>query len=89
MSSAPDSIIERVARAICVSAKIDPDKMVVTSSYRSADRHPAWTDFRDQARFILEAMREPTRAMLRNAPSTYADDDWHAMIDAALQEGGF
>lgn len=86
MSSAPDSMIERVARAICASAKIDPDKTVLKSSFGSADRHPAWTDFRTQARSILEAMRDPTSAMLRKAPSAYADDDWHAMIEAALGE---
>ena len=49
--------------------------------------HLAPAQARDMARAAIEAMREPTPAMLK---ATFEDEDgeviWHAMIDAALKE---
>ena len=71
----PDSMIERVARALLVA-----DRSAITPDY-----------YQRMARAAIEAMREPTEAMLdagvnfreRNART---EQIWQAMIDAALKE---
>jgi len=70
-----DSMIERVARALLVA-----DRSAITPDY-----------YQRMARAAIEAMREPTEAMLdagvnfreRNART---EQIWQAMIDAALKE---
>jgi hypothetical protein len=69
-----DDMIERVARAIG-RAELLPD---------DADRH--WKRFEIHARAAIEAMREPTEAMLKAAPFSHPLTNWQAMIDAATQE---
>jgi len=71
----PDSMIERVARALLVA-----DRSAITPDY-----------YQRMARAAIEAMREPTEAMLdagvnfreRNART---EQIWQAMIDEALKE---
>jgi hypothetical protein len=54
--------------------------------------HPGLFYFREMAKTAIEAMREPTEAMLdgTNYPNTTWDsgdaDVWRAMIDAALKD---
>ena len=70
-----DTTIERVARALLVA-----DRSAITPDY-----------YQRMARAAIEAMREPTEAMLdagvnfreRNART---EQIWQAMIDAALKE---
>lgn len=51
-----------------------------------------WPARLDDARAVLQAIRDPSQAMVqaklgdRNLP-IYPEDIWRAMIDAALQEG--
>jgi hypothetical protein len=100
----PDqTMIERIARALCCEAHIDPDKSVMKSGGSGdGDRQVAWMALRKQARTILTVMRQPTGAMLSthattingerriigNGPDHHsAEEIWHAMIDAALEDG--
>jgi hypothetical protein len=81
-----ESMIERIARQICISAQIDPNKYISeTETDLQLGRHSAWKAFRNEARAILAAMREPTAAMAQAAPN--GASGWPAMIDAALAEG--
>ena len=79
-------MIERIARIICRSAQIDPNKTAFSSSSAEPGKRLAWMDFADQAREILLVIREPTREMLRAGPRDFGADGWHAMIDAALKD---
>lgn len=80
-----DSMIERVARAICLADRYNPDE--------------SWPVYEKQARAAIAAMREPTTSMSEagcplpdnsGAPYCYdqsvIDGAWRAMIDAALKE---
>lgn len=81
-------MVERVARAICESEKMNPD-----------DALGGWIHWQDAARAAIEAMREPTEAMLlvRCDPLLRLGDEatprvmqwrngfWHGMIDEALK----
>ena len=51
-----------------------------------------WRAYEEQARAVLQAIREPTREMVAEAVSEFvgdvdADLTWRTMIDAALTEG--
>jgi hypothetical protein len=82
-----DSMVERVARALCAST--GSSELVVAHSWRAFEAH---------ARAALAAMREPTDEMLH--AGFLADEDdrmnggegieplksaWQAMIDEALK----
>lgn len=85
-----ETMVERVARAICVSEKINDD-----------DALGGWIHWQEAARAAIEAMREPTDAMLiasYDAERTYGRCDnkrelarqmfrpaWRAAIDDALK----
>jgi hypothetical protein len=80
-----DTMIERVARAICENQK----------GARDWDRIPKERkrDHIETARAAIEAMREPTEAVGREAFNHVVTDDWldflrgyRAIIDAALEE---
>ena len=84
-------MIERVARALCREAGDDPDETDITGR-----GGPLWRLWIDAARSAIEAMMEPTNAMLKAGsahhmygpgdPLPDALDAWRAMIDAALNE---
>ncbi len=77
-------MIERAARAIATSLEVSPE---------------SWRDHVDEARAVIQAMREPTEAMIRAGEGEIfehranADDwalqatkeGWEAMIDEALR----
>lgn len=79
-------MIERVARALCESAKMNPD-----------DAFGGWRHWTDEARAAIRAMRECTERMRLEGESmaTFGigraiDDEavprvWRGMIDAALR----
>ena len=69
------SIIERVARAICVAAGHDPDMTHDIHVPGDPVAGHAWAGYRSMARAAIEAMREPTDAMQR------------AIVDASTLEG--
>ena len=67
-----DTMIEQVARALLVA-----DRSAITPDY-----------YQRMARTAIEAMREPTEAMIDAAPISdeEAAEIWPAMIDEALKE---
>ena len=70
-------MIERVARAI----RFFDDWPTLSETAKAI--------YREQARFAIEAMREPTEAMLDAAMQFASCDlksEWQAMIEAALGE---
>lgn len=83
-------MVERVARALCVADGCDPD-------HESADPIDTgiklWTRYVRDASAAIEAIREPTKAMIQAAYDSSLDDDerfdaheiWQAMIDEALK----
>lgn len=60
------TMLERVARAICMATRIDPDRKYKSSDYSAATApwEFAWHAFQPEARAAIEAMREPTMEML-------------------------
>lgn len=68
------TMIERVARAICESV----------GAYEEV-----WESFIPEAKAAIEAMRNPTEDMLLarlDVSGHGSDDEWEAMINAALME---
>lgn len=95
----PDSMVERVARALCSE---DPDRVGPIScddGRRVVSGKPAWTAWEEDARTAIVAMREPTDGMIeagdrRAYPFIASGDDctetivyeaWLGMIDEALK----
>jgi hypothetical protein len=99
-------MVERVARALCADALADMPPIL---DYSTADFAAAkaavvderWVEFTHESRIAIEAMREPTEAMIRaggnkvsGTPGYFLPDDYveeateiyQAMIDAALEE---
>jgi hypothetical protein len=87
-----ESMIERVARAMCVSDDMDPDSPGI-------EEVPAyWQHYLGMARAVIEELRSPSRAMFAAAEGfvvgccNMSDADlagvWSAMIDASLSEKG-
>lgn len=85
-------MIERVARAMYRSLDADP-RFVGRADL--TPEHPGWAEYCHQARAAIEAMREPTDAMIESARDYFPrveprdryaviSDCWRAMIDAAL-----
>lgn len=58
------TMIERVARALCVAAGHDPDRTHDIYVEGDPDAGVAWAGYRREARAAIEAMREPTEAMV-------------------------
>lgn len=75
-----NEMIERAARAMCIAADFNE---------AGTDFHgPMGKYWRDMARAVITAIREPTEGMMAD-PRVRGDDDieaWHAMIDAILAE---
>lgn len=84
------TMVERVARALCVAAGHDPDSPTCdVFSLDDPDCIYPWAGFRAQARAAIEAMREPTdemKAVVYWVENSDLPSGWRAMIDAALQE---
>jgi len=73
-----------------MSEMIDRVAMALKQVWEAGDKNP---EYGELARAAIEAMREPTEAMIQAAKNTdYGSDDfgagpsthWHEMIDAAL-----
>lgn len=96
---ANESMIERVARAICLSEGLDPDFNYDPNGLGTiAGNDVRWKFFVADAKYAIEAMREPTEVMLdaywlntgeskemRIRVHSTAVRYFKAMIDAALQ----
>lgn len=88
----PSGMVERVARALCSFLGLDPDEIIPGGV-------PCWTWHTEQARAAIEAMREPTAAMVEDGDCHNRAEGstiecfenvrtiYRAMIDAALKEG--
>lgn len=79
-------MVERVARAIAL-AQLDNDTRAVVDP----NTWPVAESYCDMARAAIEAMREPTVQMCRDAAwDDWGPDEcrlcWRSMIDAALSE---
>jgi hypothetical protein len=93
----PD-LTERVARAICIAAGLDPDQQGYWAAAQTLS--PYWTTRIPEARASILAMREPTLEMLdafvsralqvqvsgEGGWTQYAIGQWQQMIDAAIRE---
>lgn len=87
------SPLERAARALC---ELDNNPPGATM-----DGKPLWMGYLPEVRAVLQAIREPSAAMISAAWEHRREDDdhsrlgeeplpedaWPAMIDAALEEG--
>ncbi len=85
-----ESMLERVARLVAIQVAQHCGKDGLTSTSFS---NAAWTDYRDDARAILSALRDPTDAELGRAIQVRDQSSWHAhrsfwnaVIEAALAE---
>ena len=88
-------MIERVARALCVSDGTPPDRPV-----SCLDNTPLWELHKKAARAAIAAMRDCTPAMLDAGSAAHPaggyvretlltdiiECEWRAMVDAALEE---
>lgn len=68
---------EKVARAICLAAQLDPDRKGNATRWR-------WQEFLPEARAAVEAMQEPTEKMRR---AMEEDIDWDGDAVRAYQAG--
>lgn len=96
------TMIERVARAMCVAKGIDPDEPTHASGGTGIDITVYQRQWQKQvvaARAAIEAMREPSEKMAAaffspiadTAAASYFEDDdfeycYRAMINAALED---
>ena len=91
--TATTEMVERVARALCWSNGMEPDK-----SLGGDGENFLWMEYVPQASAAIAAMREPTEAMLdvtsvveaRRAKAGYREREhwawgWRIMNDAALE----
>lgn len=89
--------LERAARALCTLDGKEPDvgepfDVEAQPFGGPASSEPSWLSYRDAARAVLQAIREPSDAML-DAGDIWTNEQcspdaiWQAMIDAALEEG--
>lgn len=88
------SPLERAARAVCDRYGHDPDSDDQVGLGEPGDVN--WNMYEDDARAVMQALREPSEAMVRAGDSQTPDyeqqtanvyDVWQAMLDAALEEG--
>lgn len=82
------TMLEHVARAICIRRGGDPDTEI---TYQNGSPSVLlWQDYEDDARAAIEAMRTPTDEMLdainAHAGSIAPEYAWESGIDAALSE---
>ena len=92
-----ESMVERVARALCLRCHDNPDSTHGGSRDGGSlpKGQPAWTAWEDDARAAIAAMREPTTAMRHAGVDAVYDgrgaylDAWDAMITAALSDPAF
>ncbi len=94
-----DSMVERVARAICAATNIamegvtevvldNPDFVIPAHKRTDGKALPRWQLYVPKARAAIAAMREPTEAMIDATGSDWGsqlEDNWQAMIDEALK----
>lgn len=81
-----NEMVERVARAMCVENKVDPDEILETKPV--GDRLPRWHYYAPMARAAIKALRHPPRDVLdevihRLGEST-TSAHWDTMIDVIL-----
>jgi hypothetical protein len=90
-----DTMIDRIARSLCVSAGDNPDGATCDVYVPGdPDAGKVWASYRASARAVLVAMRQPTSAMLKAGEddmNPWSNDVhlphiWETMINAALTE---
>jgi hypothetical protein len=81
-------MIERVAKAMWDARRANANNNEVELEFWGDGSIPKANGIMDEARAAIEAMREPTEAMvgIHSLPYCPAEmrEYWHAMIDAAL-----
>lgn len=93
--------LEEIARILCQRDGFDPDECVIGVAQpaigakgRIVVTHPTpqWQLYWRDVREIVEALREPTKAVTSGVPAHFyhgmpdAEEAWTAMIDALLAE---
>ena len=94
------NMIEKIARAICVLLRRDPDFQGIQSPWDDKVPMPPnykqWMNYSEEAKAAIEAMREPTKQMIKAGDEEIPDNMgykndakgvYKAMIDKALDEG--
>lgn len=88
--------LERAARALWAENGKPYHMDDASPSMTIPDARPDWQRFLPQARAVLQAIREPSEAMVVKGTDAYvtmghyrvdSKDCWQLMIDAALEEG--
>lgn len=86
-----ESMVERVARAICKADGHDPGVVCDINVLGDPDAGAAWAGYRKHARAAIEAMKEPTEYMVDAGASGSGEDSsgvaigaWRAMVESAL-----
>jgi hypothetical protein len=97
------TMVERVARAICSKTNIamegvteihldNPDYVIPAHKRTDGVAIPRWKLYVEQARAAIEAIRQPTKAMIEAGAKGSGEDSemtalgaWEEMIDAALR----
>lgn len=86
-----ESMIERVARVLAEKDGVHPDWSATGMGMPGPeDNEPGWKLYEEEARAAIEAMREPTDAMVvagrdETDWEPKARAVWSSMIDAALE----
>lgn len=79
-------VVERVARALCLSDLVHVALGGEIGPSETAYADGNWPKYERKARAALEALREPTPEMVEAGAGRLADGPaWRAMIDAALK----
>lgn len=79
-------MIDRGAKALCRQYLIWDGGYSVEDIEAACGEDGIWVSFRDEARTVIEAMREPTNEMFNAALNVDSRFAYRAMIDAALKE---
>lgn len=82
-------MVDRVAKALSIADGMHPD-----ACSNDEAEIPMWTLYVDDARAAIEAMREPTKAMLDEldlanrgwGTTDHSREIWQSVIDIALKE---
>lgn len=78
------SVVEEVARALCVASGYDPDAMATGPRLGTYTPQPMWTAFRDLARAAIEAVHRELPGTMVLIGSRIDFNEWDRLFKAAL-----
>jgi hypothetical protein len=77
------NMVERVARRLCTIDGHNPDLAI---GMEDGEITLGWSLYRDDARLVIEEMREPSIKMRHAGNFEFFETGWPRIIDAALCE---